>query len=112
MQFLAQAVLHEGAEGEAGQRPRQAGVAGFDEAGDGEQVVGFAHAGVECAVAHADAAKVRPHADPAGLVGRLGQRGHHLVVEAATVQRMRMGHQQQAAAVGLGIVDHGFQLAY
>jgi len=111
VELLAQPVLHEGAERETRQRPGQAGVAGFDEAGDRQQIIGFANAGIECAIAHADATKVGTHADPAGLVGGLGERGHDLVVEAAAVQRMRMRDQQQATALGFRVVDHGFQLA-
>ena len=73
---------------------------------DRERVVGLAAPLVVAAAARAHAAEVEADRGCAALLERARQRLHHLVVERAAVERMRMTHHPEGAQ-RLGLPRHG-----
>src|SRR5205814_9814101 len=100
--------LHAGAEGEAGKRQ----ALGFKVRDDRREVLQFAAPFVVAALGFADAAEVRPP----GLVAELDEGAreglHHLVVEGAAVERMRVRDQRDALGSPVGTIDRAFDAAH
>src|SRR5699024_9477729 len=62
----------------------------------GTGVSGFAPTVIITAFAVADTAKVETHRGQTDIVGRTGQRRHHLVILGASILRVRMAYQREA----------------
>ena len=107
-QPLAQLRLHVGAERKAGQRHGQAGELVDHPAVHLRHVVGFALTMVVHAFGSAHAAEVNARDHVAKLDESAHQRDGHLVVHGAAEQRVRMGHQGDAARRTFRMVEYAF----
>jgi ribosomal protein S18 len=97
--------------GTCAQHQRELAVLALEMRGDSEEIVGFAAPFVVAACGGAHATEVRPRGDVAQGEERLGERGDHLVVLGAALQRVGMRDQRNAMPRRARIVDVGLDVS-